>query len=184
MTTAFSSSTSFSGRVDTARRILIGIALGVLGVTLILVQLQARSIEATWLAACMRFFIHGTAVSSGPIVFFGIHANDVHGLLITGLCSSVVLVVPLLLGAGLITLLLKRVILNQLLFALARSLLIVLVANFARYTAAAVAYQQLGMNGFDIVHDYIGSFLVIVAFGVAIVGLVRGALRSKGSHRR
>ena len=165
-------------------RVLLGVALSLVAAGIILLQTPARAIEANILSLCMRPFISGSTVSSNGVVFFGLGTNDVHGLLITGLCSCVVLVVPLTLGAGFILLAIRRVITSRVLIAFAVACSIVISANYARYISAAVAYQKFGIRGFDIVHNYIGSFVVIVCFGFAIVVLVRSAFRHRGNHRQ
>lgn len=170
-------------RASHVPRILLGVSFTLIALGIFSAQASARVVEANLLALCMGPFVNGTTVSSNGLVFFGIGTNDVHGLLITGLCSCVVLVVPLFLGAGVILLFFRSTIISRVLTALALAGVLVVAANYARYISAAVAYQNFGAKGFDIVHNYIGSFVVIICFGFAIVILVRSAFRRRGHHR-
>ncbi len=145
-------------------------------------QLTVRDTEAWVTKYLIAATTSGAASSHGPVIWFGIGTHNVVGLSITGLCSCVVLMAPLLaLAAGILVIpgFRKRAVSISLIIALS----LAIVSNVLRYTLAAVAYQAYGMDGFDFVHRYIGSLLVMVAFILAMLLLVTLAIRVSSRHR-
>jgi exosortase/archaeosortase family protein len=109
----------------------------------------------------------------------------VTGFQITTLCSTVILVTPLLAAAGLM-LLVRPLALGRVLVGLAIGTGIVTLCNLLRYGFAAIAMQTWGSDGFELVHRYLGSLLVIAGFIAAVILLLRFAtMRStpqRGRH--
>lgn len=169
---------------------LIALALVAGAIALLVEQGGVRVLEARLMGVVVAPFLHGTTSAAGPTLYFGLGTNDVAGLTITALCSTIVLIVPvMLLGAALLCV--PRIRVRRIVLAAGMALLLVVTANFARYALAAYAYQQSGREGFDLVHRYVGSLLVIAAFVASIVLILvivlrehrpaRAALRRRGA---
>jgi len=164
------------GRVGQARRLAVAAALAAAATALIAAEADTRAAEAQLARLFVGAVAPGRAVASGAIVYFGIGTPEVMGLSITTMCSTTVLVVPLLLLAvavvGITRARTARVGLGLLVgVGLAVS------CNMIRFASAAWAYAAYGREGFDVVHRYIGSLFVIAGFVAAIVLLLRISLR-------
>ncbi len=160
-----------------AALLLIVVAAGLLGT-----QERVRHGEAWFAQWMVAALTEGRVASAGAIVWFGIGTDQVSGLNITALCSTVVLVVPLLVLATVI-LFVSRVRPGRVVAALSVSLGLVIVCNAARFASAAFAYQRFGREGFDLVHRYVGSLGVILGFVVAMLLLLVLSLRQKRDSR-
>ncbi|PJJ61532.1 exosortase S [Compostimonas suwonensis] len=154
--------------------VVVGLGLIAAAIALLLNQEGFRRTEAMITASVLSLFTDGDANGAGTIVYIGIGTGSVNGLAITFLCSTVVLVTPLLLIAGSLCLL-PRFGLGRVLGGLAIALPIAVASNLARYSLIALALQLFGSEGFDLVHHYLGSFLVILGLAFAIFVLLRVA---------
>jgi exosortase/archaeosortase family protein len=168
-----------------AASVLVALALIALAATLLALQEQFRDVEARVAAFLMDPFVHGGTAPAGSIVWFGLGTQQVTGFQITTLCSTVILVTPLLAAAGLM-LLVRPLALGRVLVGLAIGTGIVTLCNLLRYGFAAIAMQTWGSDGFELVHRYLGSLLVIAGFIAAVILLLRFAtMRStpqRGRH--
>lgn len=160
-----------------------GLLLLAAAVFLIVEQAGFRTIEAAVTAHVVQLVTTGHTNSAGSIVYFGLGTGDVEGIVITTLCSTVVLVTPLLALAG-ILLLMPSFRAVRVTFGLLLALALAAACNLARYAAAAAAMQRWGRPGFDLVHEYLGSLLVIFGFAAAFILLLWIATRRPRSSRR
>lgn len=162
--------------------VLIALALLAGAATLLLAQQRFRDAEAVVAAYVMRAFVSGGAAAHGPIVWFGIGTRQVNGFQITVLCSTVILVTPLLALAG-VMLLVRPLSLRRTIAGLAIGTTIVAGCNLLRYCLAALALQLWGEAGFEAVHRYLGSLLVIAGFITAFILLVRLSTMARRPQR-
>ncbi|MDN5725486.1 MAG: exosortase S [Propionibacteriales bacterium] len=151
---------------------VLGLLLIVLAVVVIVQERAFRTVEATLMAPLLSAVLTGGAVPVDTAVMIGIGQSDVYRLAITSMCSTAVLFVPLLALAGLI-LLGPRFRLRRVFAGLGVGLMISLVANFGRYALAAWALETFGLEGFDVVHRWAGSLLVIFAFAFAFFVMLK-----------
>jgi exosortase/archaeosortase family protein len=164
-------------------RAALGLLAIALAVFLIVEQTSFRAVEATLTADVVQLVTSGHAHGAGSIVYFGLGTSHVEGIVITTLCSTVVLVTPLLALAG-ILLLMPSLRLTRVLLGLATALALAVACNLARYAAASYALQHWGRSGFDLVHEYLGSLLVIFGFALAFILLLRIATRRPRASAR
>lgn len=159
------------------------VALVLLAAALALVGFQQSfiAVEARATAWFVQLFTVGHAHSAGPVFFIGIGSGDVHGFEITPLCSTSVLLTPILVLGGILQLF-PRYRSVDTLRALAIGAPIAIAANLARYALVTFAYQAWGPTGFDVMHHYIGSILVILCTAGAIVLML--VIATRGSLRR
>lgn len=169
------------GRVRIARLATAG-ALAIAAAALIATEATTRAAEAILAREFIGLVAPGRAVAAGPIVWFGIGTPEVTGLVITTMCSTTVLAVPLLLLAVAITGI-TRAPTGRVGIGLLVGLGIAVFCNMVRFASAAWAYGVYGREGFDLVHRYVGSLFVIVGFVLAIVLLLRISLRESGPRR-
>ncbi len=131
-------------------------------------------------------FTDGRSNAAVDVIYFGIGTQDVHGIQITPMCSTVVLLVPLLALGG-VLMLLGSVPFRRAAIALLGALAIAVACNVIRYVGSSVALQRWGTAGFDVVHEYVGSLFVIFGFAGAvllqIVVSVRGRRRGTAQDR-
>lgn len=164
-------------------RLLAALAIAAAAFALIANQEEVRAIEARLVRALVEAVTHGRATAAGSIVYFGIGTDDVVGLSITTMCSTVVLAAPLLLLAAAV-LGITRACAVRVAAGLAVSLGIAVTANFVRFAMAAAAYTAAGHEGFDLVHRYLGSLFVIAGFCIAVVVLLVVSLRESRRDTR
>ncbi len=169
-------------RGRTGRLITAG-TLALAAVALVATEATTRAAEAVLAREFIGLVAPGRAVAAGPIVWFGIGTSEVTGLVITTMCSTTVLAVPLLLLAVAITAI-TRAPTSRIGLGLLVGLGLAVTCNMIRFASAAWAYSAYGREGFDLVHRYIGSLFVIVGFVSAIVLLLRIALRERGARAR
>ena len=142
-------------------------------------QESIRSLEALSMAWVFDRVLGGSSYSVRDIIFHNIGGGQPFGLMVTGLCSSAVLIAPVLaLTGGLF--LLGRIAVPRLARAAVLALLIVVVSNGLRFFMIAGAQQAWGEHGFSIMHHFLGSFVVIAGFVAAIIVLVRAGKTSRG----
>lgn len=158
-------------------------ALAIAAAALIATEATTRAAEAILAREFIGLVAPGRAVAAGPIVWFGIGTPEVTGLVITTMCSTTVLAVPLLLLAVAITGI-TRAPTGRIGIGLLVGLGLAVFCNMVRFASAAWAYGAYGREGFDLVHRYVGSVFVIVGFVLAIVLLLRISLRESGQRGR
>lgn len=161
---------------------LFGLAALAFAFVILMEQGVFRLAEAQVTAVVVHWFTAGIARGAGDIVYFGIGTTNVEGIVITPLCSSAVLVVPLLALAG--VLLLLRLPALRILTGLLLALLLAVACNLTRYAASAAALQSWGRGGFNLVHEYLGSLFVIFGFAAAILLLLRLTLSQRHTSTR
>ena len=169
-----------SRNVRVARFSPINVALAGAGavatVMLLLNQRHFRDLEAEFTSHLVGIFTLGRASHFDTTIWFGIGTNQVAGLSVTFLCSSVILIAPLMVIAALI-LAVPGFRLRAVITSLLLSLGLAVGTNVLRFGLAAGAYQAYGMGGFDFVHRYGGALMVIFAFMASIILLVVVAIR-------
>ncbi len=168
-------------RTGRARRTILVALLLTIAALLISAEAETRAGEAMLARAVIAPFTPGRAVASGSIVYFGIGTPEVTGLSITTLCSTTVLVVPLVL-LSVAVLGVTRARSSRVGLGLALGVIVAVTSNMIRFGSAAWAYSEYGREGFDLVHRYLGSLFVIAGFIAAILISLRIALRE--SSRR
>lgn len=159
---------------------LPGLACLAAAVLAVLQQQSIRSSEAWAMAWVFDRVLGGSSYSVRDIIFHNIGGGQPFGLVVTGLCSSAVLIAPLLALSG-VLFLMGRIAVPRLARAAALALLIAVVSNGLRFFMIAGAQQAWGEQGFNIMHHFLGSFVVIIGFAAAVLVLVRAA---KTSRRR
>jgi exosortase/archaeosortase family protein len=179
--TAHTLAPAVAPRTNRGSNRLAGSLLAIAAVAVFVAQAELRPIEARVTALAIGPFTAGHASSSGSVVFFGAGTDRVYGLDITPLCSTVVLVAPLLAIAGVVMVFGLRA--QRVALGLLAALVLAAASNLARYIGAAVALQRFGLAGFDLVHEYLGSLLVIFGFAAAIVLLLWVATRDRRTRR-
>lgn len=151
------------------RRLLVATVLGAVTVTILLFQFQLRHAEAAAAAAMYNLITPTLAATRSPIVWFGLGRPGGFGLLITPDCSAAFLLVPLfLLGMGLV--LPVRLVLRQVLSALATATAVLITGNLLRIGAIAVAMRVAGPDtGYQIGHLIIGSAISVIFISISLV---------------
>jgi exosortase/archaeosortase family protein len=142
-------------------------------------QESIRSSEAWAMAWVFDRMLGGSSYSVRDVIFHNIGGGQPFGLMVTGLCSSAVLIAPVLALSGLLFLM-GRIAVPRLARAAALALLIVIVSNGLRFFMIAGAQQAWGEQGFSIMHHFLGSFVVIAGFVAAIIVLVRAGKTGRG----
>lgn len=155
-----------------------GLLLLALAGLLLVVQPQFRAVEAVVTAWVVGAATEGRSNAAVDVVYFGIGTADVHGIQITPMCSTVVLLVPLLAIGG-VLMLLGSVPFRRAALALAGALAIAVACNVLRYVGSSVALQRWGTTGFDLVHEYVGSLFVIFGFAGAVLLQVAVSVRRR-----
>lgn len=138
-------------------------------------QETVRAAEAWLMAAVFDGILGGASYSVDDIIFHNVGGGQPYALMVTGLCSSAVLLTPIAALAG-ILFLMGRIPVSRLLPAAFLALVIVCISNTTRYFMIAAAQQSWGQQGFDLMHHFLGSFVVILGFVAAIIVLVRAAV--------
>lgn len=159
--------------------ILPGLACLAMAVLAMLQQESIRSFEAWAMAWVFERVLGGSSYSVRDIIFHNIGGGQPFGLEVTGLCSSAVLIAPVLALSG-ILFLMGRITVPRLARAAALAMLIVVVSNGLRFFMIASAQQAWGEQGFSIMHHFLGSFVVITGFVAAIIVLVRAGKATRG----
>ncbi|MCT9868541.1 exosortase S [Paenarthrobacter aurescens] len=157
---------------------VIGLAFIAAAVVAMLQQESIRAAEAWLMATVFDGILGGASYSVDDIIFHNVGGGQPYALMVTGLCSSAVLLTPIAAFAG-ILFLMGRIPVARLMPAAITALVIVSVSNAVRYFMIAAAQQSWGQQGFDLMHHFLGSFVVILGFVVAIIVLVRAAVVRK-----
>lgn len=158
---------------------LIGLIFLAAAAAAMLQQEQIRAAEASLMAAVFDGILGGASYSVEDIIFHNVGGGQPFALQVTGLCSSAVLLAPIAGLAG-ILFLMGRIPVARLMPAAIIALVIVSLSNATRYFMIAAAQQSWGQQGFDLMHHFLGSFVVIFGFVAAIIVLVRAAVVRKG----
>lgn len=157
---------------------LIGLLFIAAAAAAMLQQEHIRSAEAWLMSAIFDGVLGGASYSVDDIIFHNVGGGQPFALQVTGLCSSAVLLAPIAGLAG-IFFLMGRIPVSRLMPAAIIALVIVCISNATRYFMIAAAQQSWGQQGFDLMHHFLGSFVVIFGFVAAIIVLVRAAVVRK-----
>jgi exosortase/archaeosortase family protein len=115
-------------------------------------------------------------------MWFGLGSGEVHGLMITPLCSTIVLLTPIVMLAGGL-MLFPRFELRNVVRGLLIAVPLAIVGNMIRYVLVAFALQVWGQQGFDIMHHWVGSVFVLLCTALAIVLLLIISARGRLTRR-
>ncbi|PNW09592.1 hypothetical protein C1632_04005 [Microbacterium testaceum] len=162
-------------------RAALALPLLLAAVLLVANETRVRTTEAALTRWALDPITPGRAAAAGPVVYFGIGTPELVGLDITTLCSTMVLVVPLLVLAA-AAVVITRARIGRVLVGLTAAASLASTCNIVRFVSAAWAYTQYGREGFDLVHRYIGSVFVLLGFGAAIALLLIIALRQPRAY--
>ena len=157
---------------------LPGVACLAAAVLAVLQQQSIRRSEAWAMAWVFDRVLGGSSYSVRDIIFHNIGGGQPFGLVVTGLCSSAVLIAPVLALSG-VLFLMGRIAVPRLARAAAFALLLVVVSNGLRFLMIAGAQQAWGEQGFSIMHHFVGSFVVIIGFAAAVIVLVSAGRTSR-----
>ncbi|MDH6182289.1 exosortase/archaeosortase family protein [Microbacteriaceae bacterium SG_E_30_P1] len=176
MTTAELRPRARGRRVATApssRRPALLVALALWGFALVLALNSSAviTLEAKFTSLIMGMFTFGGATSHDHLIYIGIGTGEVLGFLITPLCTSLVLATPVIVLAGAL-LLFPRYRVSWVLKGVLIALPLAVGANTARFVLVGVALQLWGRGGFEVMHHYVGSVLVLLCSALALVLLL------------
>lgn len=157
-------------------RVLAALFMLVVAVAVFLVQEPFVAAEANLAADIARVGVSGQAASLGPVVWVGIGTPAVMAMRITSLCSTVVLVTPVLLLGAALMYGLRRAHLHRILAGVVVGLAIVVAANQARYLLLAWLGTSFGHDAFLLGHHWIGAIGVLALFALALFLTVRIAI--------
>lgn len=129
------------------------------------------AMEARFTSFVMDPFTAGSSTSYDHLIYIGIGTDTVLGFLITPLCTSLVLATPVLVLAGAL-LLFPRYRLSWVLRGLAVAIPLAVGANILRFVLIGAALQLWGRGGFEVMHHYVGSVLVLLCSASALVLLL------------
>lgn len=152
------------------------------GAFLIVMQDALIPIEAFLTSKVLALFTYGKTIAADAIMWIGLGSGEVHGLMITPLCSTIVLLAPIVLIAGGL-MLFPRFELRNVVRGLLIAVPLAIVGNLIRYVLVAFALQVWGMPGFDIMHHYVGSVFVLLCTASAIVLLLVISARGRLTRR-
>jgi len=156
-----------------AGRVLGGLALMALALFFVVEQAGFRAVEAKTIAALLGALTHTRALTmGGSSIYYGFGTNNINAFGITTMCSSVILVAPLLVLGG-ILMLIRSFKAGRVLAGLGAALALSIFCNLVRFVAVGLALRKWGMPGFDIVHHWIGSVFVILGFAASFLLLIR-----------
>jgi len=155
-----------------AGRVFGGLALIALALFFVVEQAAFRAVEAKTIAALLGLLTHTRTVTmSGSYVYYGFGTDNINAFGITTMCSSVILVTPLLVLGG-ILMLVRSFKAARVLAGLGVALAVSIFCNLVRFVAVGLALRKWGMPGFDIVHHWIGSVFVILGFAASFLLLI------------
>lgn len=159
-------------------RLLAALASAAVAAAIVLTQADLRVGEAVLARWFVQSVTTGTAAAAGTTVYFGIGTDQVTGLSITALCSTVVFVVPIVALASAMFAI-TRASARRVTVAALLGIALVVLCNVVRFASAAWAFERYGREGFDIVHRYAGSLFVIAGFIAAVVLTLVVGLRDR-----
>lgn len=139
----------------------------------VLYQQEAiRTGEARLMSIIFGAALPGGSYSVRDIVFFNLGSGHPYGMQVSPLCSSAILMAPIVAIAG-VLFLFRRIPVARLARAAVLAAGLVVLSNLLRYFMIALAQVSWGQAGFDVVHHFVGSFVVILAFVTAVLLLIR-----------
>jgi exosortase/archaeosortase family protein len=150
---------------------------------LVIVHASAMRSAEAWLAARLAgFYIPGHAESAGAVFFAGLGTQARVGLEITPECTVVILVVPMLVVVGIISLF-GQFSLRGVLAGIAAGLAVDIVVNQVRIGLIAWGASRYGSGGYELTHKLIGSLIAMLGFTVAFVLMIRIMTRHPRARR-
>jgi exosortase/archaeosortase family protein len=152
------------------RRLVLGAALIAGGLLLLHHHSEVRVAEAAMSRPVLAVLL-GEAVHVGgtDLVFYPNYAAPgLRALKVTLSCSSVLLVGPMLIMGGAMSLV-RRFSPLRAAWAMVAAATLVFTVNLLRIAVIAVATRHLGRDGYELSHRIIGSGIVLVAAAVAFM---------------
>lgn len=114
----------------------------------------------------------------GDVIWTGIGTDRLFGIELTPLCSTVVLLMPVLFFGGLLVLWLSKAPLWRALVGVAVGVALAVAANQIRFLLLVALWRGFGLGGFQVGHRYVGSIEVLLVFGLAMFAMLRIATGS------
>lgn len=164
-------------------RVLSGLLLIAVAVFFMLKQTQFRVIEARLTAQVLGLVTATRSYSIGSSMFFGVGTPNVEAIGLTTMCSTLILVTPLLILAGFL-LMIRSFAVKWVALGLVLTVALVSVCNMIRFAAMGFAQRTWGRPGFNFVHHYAGSVFVILGFVAAFILLLKIAAHSRARSNR
>lgn len=163
-------------------RILISIVLVSFAALAAYSHETMRTLEATASSAVLGLFGYDNYSWRDQVIFrLGDDRFDVLALRITVECTSLVVLVPLLLFAVGV-LLVTRVGIGRWTISLIAAVAIVLTANTARIVVIAVSLRELGREGYAWTHTVVGTAIIAVGTIIAVTTML--AIQFRRRERR
>lgn len=129
--------------------------------------------EARIAAALAGPVTPGHARSVGDVIFTGLGTRAAIGLQITNECTVVLLIVPMLFLAGVISLF-ERFSVRSVFLGLFLGAAAVVLTNQVRIVLIAWATESYGPHlGYELTHKFIGSVLAILGFSGGLLLMLR-----------
>ncbi len=161
------------GPAARAGRLLVAAALAGAGLVLAVAWPAVVPLEAAWSARALRLVFGSGVGAAQDVVWTGIGSPALLGMRLTLLCSTGVLLVPLLLAGGALVAWLRRCPLPRVLAGVALGLAVAVAANQLRFALLVALWRAYGEGGFVFGHQYAGSLLVIILFALSMYLMVR-----------
>jgi exosortase/archaeosortase family protein len=134
---------------------------------------KGRTIEARIAADLVGSVTRGHTGTVGDVILAGMGTRRPMGLQITNECTVLLLIVPMLFTAGLITLF-RRFRVPRVLLGLLAGVVIVGVTNQLRILLIAWATQRYGLGvGYEVTHKFVGSVLALLGFAVGLLAMLK-----------
>lgn len=160
-------------RIGRALRIVPAAALTLAAGALVLSWSRLVPLESWCTAVVLRVLFGAGTGSVDDVIWTGIGTDQMLGMRLTTLCSTVVLLVPLfLLGAGLLAWL-RRSPAWRIGAGIVAALIVAVAANQLRLALLVGLWRWQGRAGFDLGHRYLGSIEVIILFALSMFLMVR-----------
>jgi exosortase/archaeosortase family protein len=169
-------------RLDRSLRVLVAALLLVIVGAGVYWNSVYRAFEANLAAVTMAPFVGG-AGSSGATFFLN-QPNGLLGLEITGECTALILIAPLVVLAA-VLLVFARVTWWRVFAGIAAMWLIITIVNEVRLAFIGWASSAWGTDvGYPISHVYVGSVIGILGFvaGLAALLITTGTVRRRRRH--
>src|SRR5579859_3223008 len=154
-------------------RAALAAGLWAVAIGLVVQATAARAAEA-WLAAQLAaLYVPGHTAATGDIFFAGLGTRLPIGLQITSECTVAILIVPMLLLAGIMSLH-RRFGIGDILAGLGAGVAVDVGTNQVRMALIMWATGRYGTHaGYAVTHKLIGSVIAMLGFTVALVLMVR-----------
>ncbi|WP_270366822.1 hypothetical protein [Microbacterium algeriense] len=158
--------------VDTALRVLIGLALVAVAVLLVVFEERVRIVEAGVASAWLSPLVPGGVRPYLNYFILEVEPGRTVAFMVTNECTIAFLTAPLLALSGVI-LAMKRVSWGRVLRALILSVVVIFLTNQVRLGVIALGSHALGFDvGYELTHRLIGSVLSIIGFSAAYLVFV------------